>query len=252
MTTDGPDRPLTAADLLFGSSADAPEALAKQIVSVGRGQNLGRVLQHLPRVTQEAAIREAALAAAVLLRVELIDVLVAGWREHRDIHSAARRTLATPGSRELVGLAPHRISTVRQPAVGILVDGHRVHTLQLGLSIIFEVTGLVAGISHGRLGGLHAGRGELGVALTIHEIEILTKRRHLELPGMVALRSGLHLLPGHQYPDAAHGSQPGSQASGALGPEHPSSGNADNPLVPWWGKTHPAGAEQARPSGSRS
>ena len=157
-------------------------------MTVGRGQNLGRVLQHLPRVTQDAAIREAALAAAVLLKVDLLDVLVAGWREHRDIHSAARRTLATPGSKELVGLAPHRVSTVQQPAVSILVDGHRVHTLQLGLSIIFEVTGLVAGISHGRLGGLHAGRGEVGVALTIHEIEILTKRRHLELPGMVALQ----------------------------------------------------------------
>ena len=60
MTTAGPDRPLTAADLLFGSSADAPEALAKQIVSIGRGQNLGRVLTRLPRLTQEAAIREAA------------------------------------------------------------------------------------------------------------------------------------------------------------------------------------------------
>ena len=108
-------------------------------------------MTHLPRVTQEAAIREAALAAAVLLKVNLVDVLIAGWREHRDIYSAARRTLATPGSKELVGLAPHRISTVQQPAVSILLDGHQVHTLQLGLSIIFEVTGLVAGISHGRL-----------------------------------------------------------------------------------------------------
>ena len=215
MTTAEPDHLLTAADLLFGSSADAPEALARQIVSVGRGQNLGRVLTHLPRVTQEAAIREAALAAAVLLKIDLIDVLVAGWREHRDIHSAARRTLATPGSKELVGLAPHRVSTVQQPAVSILVDGQRVHTLQLGLSIIFEVTGLVAGISHGRLGGLHAGRGEVGVALTIHEIEVLTKRTHLELPGMVALKSGLPLLPGHEYPDDAPGSHPGSQFAGA-------------------------------------
>src|SRR6516162_2595641 len=95
-----------------------------------------------------------------------------GWREHRDIFSAARRTLDMPGSKELVGLAPHRVSTVQQPAVSILVDGHRVHTLQLGLSIFFEVTGLVAGIHAGRLAGIHAGRGDLGVALTIHELEV--------------------------------------------------------------------------------
>ena len=274
MTTAEPERLFTAADLLFGSSAHAPEELARRIVSVGRGQNLGRVLKHLPRVTQEAAIREAALAAAVLLKVDLVDVLVAGWREHRDIYSAARRTLATPGSKELVGLAPHRISTVQQPAVSILLDGHRVHTLQLGLSIIFEVTGLVAGVSRGRLAGLHAGRGEVGVALTVHKIEILAKRAHLELPGMVALRTGLRLLPGHEYPDHAGGSHPsgeppGGQVSGVEHPvsvfpgvdlldgrsaatevpgsehpgsqlprpEHPGSGEADHASVSWWEKT---------------
>ena len=260
MTTVQPDRPLTAADLLFGSSADAPEALARQIVSVGRGRNLGRVLKHIPRVTQEAAIREAALAAVVLLKVDLIDVLVAGWREHRDIYSAARRTLATPGSKELVGLAPHRISTIQQPTIGILVDGQRVHTLHLGLSIIFEVTGLVAGINGGRLAGLHAGRGELGVVLTIHEIEVLTKQAHLELPGMVALRSGLPLLPGREYPNQAPGSHPSSQLQGPghpdgqlPGPEHPSSGEADHSSVPWWEKTKadPTRAGKARPSSFR-
>ena len=133
-------------------------------------------------MTRDAAIREAALAAAVLLKIDLVDVLVAGWRDHRDIHSAARRTLATPGSKELVGVAPHRISTVQQPAVSILLDGHRVHTLQLGLSIIFEVTGLVAGISRGRLAGLHAGRGEVGVALTVHEIEFSPSGRTSSCP----------------------------------------------------------------------
>ena len=201
MTTAGPDGVLTAADLLFGSSEDAHEALTRHVMSSGR--SLARALVRLPRVTREAAVREAAVAAAGLLKVDLMDVLLAGWREHRDIFSAARRTLVTPGSKELVGLAPHRVSTVQQPAVSILVDGHRVHTLQLGLSIIFEVTGLVAGISAGRLAGVHAGRGEIGVALTVHELEVLTKRSHLELPGAMALKSGFRLLPASEYPDEA-------------------------------------------------
>jgi hypothetical protein len=220
MTTAGPDGVLTAADLLFGSSEDAHEALTRHIMASGR--SLARALVRLPRVTREAAVREAAVAAAGLLKVDLMDVLVAGWREHRDVYSAARRTLATPGSKELVGLAPHRVSTVQQPAVSILVDGHRVHTLQLGLSIIFEVTGLVAGISAGRLAGVHAGRGELGVALTIHELEVLTKRSHLELPGAMALKSGIRLLPASEYPDEAHGLPGTEHPSGLLpGTEQP-------------------------------
>ncbi len=210
----GPDGVLTAADLLFGSTEKAHEALTRHVMADGRA--FARSLVHLPRVTREAAVREAAVAATGLLKVDLIEVLVSGWREHRDIFTAARRTLDTPGSSELVGLAPHRISTMQQPAVGILIDNKRVHTLQLGLSIFFEVTGLVAGISHGRLAGVHAGRGHVGVALTIHEIEVLTKRSHLELPGQLGLKRGFRLLPASQYPD-----EPQEHPSGSPGPALP-------------------------------
>ena len=215
MTTPGPDGVITAADLLFGSSENAHEAMTRHVMSAGR--TMARAFERLPRVTREAAVREAAVAAVGLLKVDLMEVLVSGWREHRDIFTAARRTLDMPGSKELVGLAPHRISTVQQPAVGILVDGHRVHTLQLGLSIIFEVTGLVAGIHAGRLAAIHAGRGELGVALTVHELEVLTKRTHLELPGVKSLQHGFRLLPASAYPDEPHGHAGGQHPAG----QHP-------------------------------
>jgi hypothetical protein len=208
LTTSEPDDVITAADLLFGSGEDAHEALARHVMSAGR--TTARAFVRLPRVTREAAVREAAVAAVGLLKVDLMEVLVTGWREHRDIFSAARRTLDMPGSKELVGLAPHRITTVQQPAVGILVDGHRVHTLQLGLSIFFEVTGLVAGIHAGRLAAIHAGRGDLGVALTVHELEVLTRRSHLELPGVKSLNRGFRLLPASAYPDESH-AYPGSE-----------------------------------------
>ena len=289
MTTPGPDGTLTAADLLFGSNEKAREALARHVMADGRA--FARSLVHLPRVTREAAVREAAVAAAGLLKVDLIEVLVSGWREHHDIFSAARRTLDTPGSKELVGLAPHRISTVQQPAVGILLDGKRVHTLQLGLSIFFEITGLVAGVSHGRLAAVHAGRGHVGVALTIHEIEILTKRTHLELPGHLGLKRAFRLLPASHYPDEPEqhpaGPPPGGQVpaaglmsahyAGAAQPasqfpgvdltdgsttEHPSAEPAPGGRRPegvspghgsasWWEKTQAGPARHAAPGDPR-
>lgn len=231
MTTAAPDGVLTAADLLFGSNEKAQEALTRHVMADGRA--FARSLVHLPRVTREAAVREAAVAAAGLLKVDLIEVLVSGWREHHDVFSAARRTLDTPGSKELVGLAPHRISTMQQPAVGILLDGKRVHTLQLGLSIFFEITGLVAGISHGRLAAVHAGRGHVGVALTIHEIEVLTKRTHLELPGHAGLRRGFRLLPASHYPDEPQSHPSGEHPGGQVPAELMSAGFAS--------AGHPAG-----------
>jgi hypothetical protein len=215
LTTSGPDDDvITAADLLFGSPDDAQKAVTRHVMSAGR--TTARAFERLPRVTREAAVREAAVAAVGLLKLDLMEVLVTGWREHRDIFSAARRTLDMPGSKELVGLAPHRVTTVQQPAVSILVDGRRVHTLQLGLSIFFEVTGLVAGIYAGRLAGIHAGRGDLGLALTVHELEVATKRSHLELPGVKSLRRGFRLLPANAYPDESHARPGGQHPSGQL------------------------------------
>jgi hypothetical protein len=267
MTPSGPDEVITAADLLFGSTEGAHEALTRHVMSAGR--TTARAFERLPRVTREAAVREAAAVAVGLLKIDLMEVLVSGWREHRDIFTAARRTLDIPGSKELVGLAPHRITTVQQPSVGILVDNHRVHTLQLGLSIFFEVTGLVAGVHAGRLAAIHAGRGDLGVALTIHELEVLTNRTHLELPGVKSLQRGFRLLPANAYPDESHG-HPGGHPSGAALPtavtaaahfpgvdlmdghvpatdlnaagpaswsdaaEHPSSAESDHPYASWW------------------
>ncbi len=225
MTTPGPDDVITAADLLFGSTENADEAMTRHVMSAGR--TMGRAFERLPRVTREAAVREAAVAAVGLLKMDLMEVLVSGWREHRDIFGAARRTLDMPGSKELVGLAPHRITTVQQPAVGILVDGHRVHTLQLGLSIFFEVNGLVAGIHGGRLAAVHAGRGDIGLALTIHELEVLTKRSHLELPGVKSLQRGFRLLPASAYPDESHAQHLGVQAPAG----HPSGAGLPNAVT---------------------
>jgi hypothetical protein len=279
MTTPGPDGTLTAAGLLFGSNEKAQEALTRHVMADGRA--FGRSLVHLPRVTREAAVREAAVAAAGLLKVDLIEVLVSGWREHHDIFSAARRTLDTPGSKELVGLAPHRISTMQQPAVGILLDGKRVHTLQLGLSIFFEITGLVAGISHGRLAAVHAGRGHVGVALTIHEIEVLTKRTHLELPGHLGLKRAFRLLPASHYPDETEqhpaGLPPGGQipAAGPMSAHYAGTGQPASPFpavnladgnttehpgaapapghgsAAWWEKTQAGPARHAAPGDPR-
>src|SRR5207247_6964372 len=117
---------------------NAHEAMTRHVMSAGR--TMARTFERLPRVTREAAVREAAVAAVGLLKIDLMEVLVSGWREHRDIFGAARRTLDMPGSKELVGLPTHRITTVQQPAVGILFDGHRMHTRQLSLSIFFDVS----------------------------------------------------------------------------------------------------------------
>ena len=145
-------------------------------------------------------MREAAAAAAGLLDVDLDGLLLAGWRAHRDLTGAARRTLAVPGSTELVDLIRHQVSVAQEPSVAVLVDGRQVATIQLGLSVDFDISALVAGIKAGLLVAVHAGTCDVTATLAIQGTDVLTATSHLDLPGVMRVSPGIALLPAADYP----------------------------------------------------
>jgi len=200
MTTAEESSTPTALSLLFGPNTDAAETLAGEILSPGGEQSLGRALAHLPDTTRKAAAQEAASTAAALLEVDPIEVLLRGWREHRDIVSAARQTLATPGSTELLTMAGHEVTVDQKPSVNVLVDGKQVATLQLGLTIVFDVNALLLGINGGRLTAVHSGHCDVTVTLAVQGTDLAVRHAHLELPGVVQLGPGIRLLPDGDYP----------------------------------------------------
>jgi hypothetical protein len=204
MTTAGEGSTPTALDLLFDPDTDAAETLAGEILSPGGDQNLGRALAHLPETTRKAVVQEAATTAAALLKVDLIGVLMRGWRQRRDIVSAARRTLAAPASTELVSMSSHEVTLDQRPSVSVLVDGQRVATFQLGLSIVFDINALLLGISGGLLVAVHSGRCDITATLAVQGTDLLVRNAHLELPGVIRLRRGIRLLPVGEYPAGEH------------------------------------------------
>jgi len=239
MTTAGEGSTPTALDLLFGRGADAAETLAGEISSLGGGRDLGRALAPLPETVRKAAAQEAGTTMAALLKVDLTGVLVRGWREHRDIVSAARRTLAAPGSTELVSMSAHEITLDQRPSVSVLVDGQQVASLDLGLSIVFDVNALLLGISGGRLVAIRSGRCEITATLAVQGTDLFAKQARLELPGVIPLRRGIRLLPAGEYPASEDpaGEYTGSEPRGGEYPgrahqvgEYP----ADDPSAPWW------------------
>jgi hypothetical protein len=192
-------QPLTALGLLAGEGETIPEMPAgppPPINVVGNFGDLGR----LPEAARQAASREINSAAAGLLDVSLIGMLIAGWRAHHDLTSAARRTLAVPGSTELVHLATHQITVEKRPTVTVLVDGHRVAILQLDLSVVFDITAMLAGIRAGRLVALHSGRCDITATLAIDGTNVVTRQTHLELPGAIPLGRGIRLLAAAEDP----------------------------------------------------
>jgi hypothetical protein len=183
-------------------------------------------------MTRRAAVQEAATAAAGLLKVDLLGVLVRGWREHGDIVAAARRTLAAPASTELVSMSAHEVTLEQRPSVSVLVDGQRVATLELGLSIVFDVNALLLLINGGRLVAVRSGRCEITATLAVQGTDLLVRQAHLELPGVIPLGRGTRLLPVGEYP--ARADLPGEWMASEVA--------KDAPPVPWWQGTRSAAA----------
>lgn len=195
-----PTRPDTALTLLFGPGEEPLDTVTHKILAAGTDGDLDRALKHLPQAARDAAAREITTAAAGLLNINLIDVLLAGWREYQDLTSAAHRTLAAPGSTELVQLASHKVRAAQQPTVAILVDGDRVATLHLRLSLVLDVNALLAQVREGRLVAILAGICDVTATLAIDRTVVACKQAHLELPGEVVSAQGVRLLPARDYP----------------------------------------------------
>jgi hypothetical protein len=198
MTTTVNAGPGTATNLLFGPAANAAEALAGQILSAQA--DLDRALAQLSEATRKAAVREAAAAGAGLLDVRLDGLLLSGWRIHHDLTGAARRTLAAPGSTELVDLVRHQVTASQEPSVAVLVDGRQVATIQLGLTVEFDVSALVAAVKAGLLVAVHAGSCDVTATLAIQGTEVQTASTHLDLPAALTVSPGIRLLPAEDYP----------------------------------------------------
>jgi hypothetical protein len=204
-----PQRRLGALELLFGPAEDA--AVPLSIVPAAANGNLGRALENLPPETRDIAATEVRSAAAALLNLDLVDLLIEGWRHYGDLTSAARRTVSEPGSSELVRLATHEVRVTQEPAVNILVDGRLIATVRFSISVVFDVSALLAGISAGRLVAVHSGRCDITGTLAIDGVDVASGQASLELPGVLPLTPGVRLLPAEEYPAAEN--EPSAQKS---------------------------------------
>jgi hypothetical protein len=192
-------RPRTTLEVLFSPDTDTAGALARQILAAEAAGLLGGALKPLPEATRRAACQQAAVHGVRLLNTDLIGLIVPGWQAHRDLAIAARRTLAAPGRPERPELADHRITVNQQPAVSIEAEGRRLITVRLGLAVDFDVAGLTAQVSAGRLTAFSAGRCDVRVTLVIQETDMLTRHAHVDLATLTPASPGLRLLPARAY-----------------------------------------------------
>jgi hypothetical protein len=162
---------------------DAGGVAAQVLRSVG---GLSSAAQHEVR-------RQVAVVASGVLDLDLVDLVVGGWRKHAALVEAARRTLAVPGTKEVVDLASHRIRSVHQPYLTVLIDGVQVAKVDFELTVVFDVKALVAVVREGRLVALRGGLCEVAATLAAEGVLLVQQRRQLDLNARLPLGVGIQL-----------------------------------------------------------
>jgi hypothetical protein len=194
MTTSTAAEPLTVGVVLFADSGvDAATALARSMDAGGVAAQVLRSVGGLSSAARHEVKQQVAVVASGVLDLDVIDLVVGGWRKHAALVEAARRTLAVPGTEQVVDLASHRITSVHRPYLTVLIDDVQVAKIDFELTVVFDVKALVAVVRAGRLVALRGGQCEVAATFAAEGILLAQQRRQLDLNARLPLGAGIQL-----------------------------------------------------------
>ena len=191
-STVAPSR-LSVRDLLF--EPDGSRALEQRL---DQGQPIAPVDEKIGlfgRVGREFVIQELTRVILEVVDSDILALMGTAWRKHSKLVEAGRRTAASPGAEEQVVLATHQMSSIREPQVDLIMDGATLGTLDLRVSVAFEVRGLVAVVREGRLVTLRAGSCTAEAALAIEGVEVARREAGWDLTSQISPANGIPLVP---------------------------------------------------------
>jgi len=191
--TETPERTLTLAQIVFEQGEDALLAAIAQGGTTGSIED--KLAEELSSRLRTILLDEIVVVMRRVLGVAVVDLLGAAWRKWEPLAAAARRSLETPGSTEIVELLDHRITSSHQPGVDITVDGVKIAEIRLDVEIAIEIHGLTAVVTGSRLSALRTGRGEASLNVSVDGTPLPPLTRPFDLAMELDLGEGILLIP---------------------------------------------------------
>ena len=161
----------TIGGLLF-EGTDPPDEIQRRLNDHKALKPVVASVRHIGSGLDRAAATEVASIVAGLLEMDLLDVLVGGWKKYDKLASAAEATLASPGEEQVIPLATHRITSTHAPSVTVFVDEARVGKLDFAIELEAVIHALCAVVSDGKLMAIRSGHIELGATLSCEGVEL--------------------------------------------------------------------------------
>jgi hypothetical protein len=228
MSSDNPAN-LTVGALLFGRENEDAGALQLSPSWHEFEASLARAGTQLASSTRETLASEIGAAISDAEDIEVGDLMIYGWRTHRHLVEAARRTLKAPGRKEVVHLAQHQMTATRHPVVDLTASGVRLYSAHFTVTVTVDIGLADAVVKQGRLTKLTTGGfsvlAVLEAELPAGNVELLRRQKRVSSRLAIPLRGGIVLAAapakhavGAKAPSPRHSPDAGGPPAGTAGP----------------------------------
>lgn len=181
---------VTVRDLLYGdTSAEPIRALTDSLHQSGTVSNL------VARFPGASPLVESEMARQTddQLSLTLLDLAVDGWKKFDELMAAARRTRDNSGARETVKLVRHKIESRHPWTVQVFVNGKSAGTVEVELTVCFDMDMVVLVVQQGRITSIESGRCAITAALAIARTEVIKRHVRFDLCLRMSFGHGLIL-----------------------------------------------------------
>jgi hypothetical protein len=194
ITTATPARDTTLTMLFPSSHRHTSSESLQHEIHKALHNDATRLNAAVPKLARNVVEAELANLMDRTIGTNLTAVVTQGWRTSTALMQAAHRTVATPGSVEVVTLGEHTIHYNDVIDIGVVVDEVLTVNVAARLEADLRVTELAAGVERGRVVNLRAGKSELTLRLLLQGQQVASKVITVDLQVQLQLGDGIALV----------------------------------------------------------
>ena len=131
----------------------------------------------------------------LLQRLDLMSLVIEGWRSYTKLIDAARQSRSTPNQPQKVTLSNHQITSTHHPTIEVIINETQRYTGRLTVTITFDLRLIRAIVQNSTLVAIESGSSLVGVTLGIEDFPAMMKReRELPAAAIIRMHSPIRLL----------------------------------------------------------
>jgi hypothetical protein len=136
-----------------------------------------------------------------LLDLNVVDILIGGWKQHREVRRQLRATAADPARTAIVNLLRHTLTSSHAPSIELRVHGRRLMTLSFPIELSFDIDAVELTLRGGAVRQVRPGAVKVRGTVKIENTAVLQRElTPMPLPGRITIDAGVPPAPATTSP----------------------------------------------------